>query len=86
MNNASTLQNIEQMLQALLRLQAQPLLDKEFKHEKTKQIYEMTSSHTADEISKKLRVTKQTVIHVWDRLEALGLLIRTNKTYRKVLD
>ena len=71
---ALALEQINESLQLVARLQAAALLEREIRTSKLEQIYALTGESAADEIAKKLRLSKSTVAATQARWLRMGLL------------
>ena len=81
----SALGRIEQMLAALVKLQACAVLEKELADETDRKLYELTGSATSRAIQKTLKIGQARISATWARWERMGLLIKKGRTYNKVV-
>jgi len=82
---ATRLQRIEELLTVLVKNQLSDVINKELNDPKKKKIFELTGKYSASEIGKKAKTSAMTVSRLWQAWEALGLLIKDGKNYRKVI-
>lgn len=75
---------IKDLLKDLIKLTASPILQKELLDDRTKSLFELTGELTAEQICKKLKMSKPTVLTMWKKWELLGIIKREGKGYKKI--
>jgi hypothetical protein len=80
---AAALERINESLQLVARLQAAALLEKEIATAKLEQIYALTGELPAEDIARKLRLSKSTVTTTQSRWVRMGLLQKDGVVVRK---
>lgn len=76
---------IAELLEASVRLQMAPVLDRELADPKMRELYDATGSVPAAELAKSLHMSASTVCAAWKRWGELGLLVKDGKSYRRVI-
>lgn len=90
MNNESGsatthLARIEQLLEALVRLQITPILQAELVDAKMKTLYEKTGSTPIKDLATQLGFSTGKISGIWQKWEDLGIIRKHGAQYRKVL-
>ena len=80
-----TMDRIEALLTALVKLQVGPILQDELKDDTNRQLYELTGKATRREIQKKLKVSPGRISATWQRWERLGIMVKDGQTYRRTV-
>lgn len=80
-----TLLRIEKLLQTIVKSQFVPLLEKELTEERMKKLYGLTGAITAKDAAKQLKCSMTTVVDAWQRWEAMGLITKEGRQYKKVV-
>lgn len=84
-NNSRQLERIQNLLVLMVKHQLKPILDEEFRDQKSKDIYGAADKATSRELAKKYKCSHTTIANLWKKWEAMGLLVKEGKSYRKVL-
>lgn len=79
------LQRIEELLNALLKVQLAPVLEKELSDGTKAKLYEATGQFGVVEMSKKLKRSTGWISGVWKSWEQLGLIVKDGGAYRRIL-
>ena len=80
-----TMDRVEALLTALVKLQMGPILEDELKDDTDRQLYELTGKLKRREIEKKLKIGPGRISDTWKRWEQLGLVVKDGKTYRRTV-
>jgi hypothetical protein len=83
--NVAVLERIVELLEASVRLQMGPVLEREVSDQKMRQLYDATGIMTATDLAKRFHVSATTVCAAWKRWEEAGLLVKHGKSFRKVI-
>jgi hypothetical protein len=79
------LQRIEELLNALLKVQLAPMLEKELSDATKAKLYKATGQCGVVEMSKKLKRSTGWISGIWQHWEQIGLIVKDGKAYRCVL-
>ncbi|MGD0551500.1 MAG: hypothetical protein ABSB25_02485 [Sedimentisphaerales bacterium] len=79
------LQRIEELLNALLKVQLAPILEKEFSDATKAKLYKAIGKDGIVKLSKKLDCSTGWISGVWKNWEQLGLIVKDGKSYRRIL-
>ena len=79
------LQRIEELLNALLKTQLAPILEKEISDATKARLYKVIGKYGVVELSKKLDCSTGWISGVQKSWEQLGLIVKNGRTYRRIL-
>lgn len=80
-----TLQRIAELLETIARQQLASVFSEHVSTPKLKQLYELTGVEPVESLSKKVGLSTGSISQTWQKWEAVGLLKRDGKRYRKVI-
>jgi len=80
------LENIENSLQILIKINIAKLIDQEILNEADKKIYQITGLKGQTDICKEMHVSSKKLSNLWNSWYKLGILRREGKVFKKVLD
>lgn len=79
-----TLRRIAELLETIAKQQLATVISANISTPKLKQLYELTGVEPVKSLAKKTGLPTGTISRTWQKWEALGLLRKDGKRYRKV--
>jgi hypothetical protein len=79
------LDRVIELLEASVRLQWGPVLERELEDPKMRTLFEATGTMGQKELTKKLQMSATTICAAWKRWADIGLMVKDGKSYRKVV-
>lgn len=75
---------IIQLLEAQLKFQLSPILEKEFQDPKKKKLFELTGKFSIRELEKKVGYNKGTISKIWSTWELKGIIRKDGQVYKRI--